>query len=147
MPDPASSAAAGVGLKTGLIAGVGAALVAILAVVVGFTVVPLTPGREQIDAARRLAAGLLCSFTAGPALAFKAIEWWPGYLTPWQTILAGEHVLWIYLAAATPFIALTALLGFWVVAALMRWFEHRKTHDIAELAAAARDQLRGKDTP
>ncbi len=147
MPDPASSAAAGVGLKSGLIAGVGAAMVAILAVAVGFTVIPLTPGREREDAARRLAAGLLCSFTVGPVAAIKVIEMWPGYLTPWQTILAGEHVLWIYLAAATPFIALPALVGFWIVAALMRWFDHRRSKDIAQLAADARDQLRGKDLP
>jgi len=132
--DGASGAAAvGFGIKSGLLAGFIAAAVSLLAVVLGFTVVPLTPGKEHVDAMRRLAAGVLCSFMLGPLLAFKAIDWFPWLLAPWQTILAGESILWIYLAAASPFIAFTAVFGFWIVAAGMRWFTKRDGKDIAEL--------------
>jgi multisubunit Na+/H+ antiporter MnhB subunit len=138
--DGASGAAAlGFGLKSGLLAGGVAFVVSVLAVILGFTVVPLTPGKEHIDAARRLAAGLLCSFVVGPLLAFKAIEWFPWVITPWLSILAGEPLAYIYLAAASPFIAVTAVCGFWIVAAFMRWFTKRADKDIAELAADVKE--------
>jgi hypothetical protein len=121
----ASGVVAGIGLKAAGLAGLIAGAVSLLAVVLGFTVVPLTPGKEHIDAMRRLAAGLLSSFTVGPVLAFKAIEMFPWVMAPWNVILADEHILWRYLAAAAPFIALTAVLGFWLVAALMAWFTKR----------------------
>jgi len=136
-----TAAAVGFSLKSGLIASLAAAVVSMLAVVIGFTIVPLAPGREHQDAARRLAAGLLSSFTLGPLAAIKLIDLWPGYLTPWQAILAGEDVLWVYLAAATPCIAFTAVLGFWIVAACMRFFTKRQDKDIAELAAEVRRQI------
>lgn len=135
------AAAAGLAWKSGLLAGTIAGAVSLLAVVLGFTVVPLTPGREHVDAMRRLAAGLLSSFTLGPLVAFKAIELFPWVMTPWETILAGEHVMWKYLAAGAPFIALTAVLGFWLVAALMAWFTKRAGEDIAQLVADAKRDL------
>lgn len=141
--ESSTAAAAAVGLKSGLLASVAAIVVSMLAVVVGFTIVPLTPGREHVDAARRLAAGLLSSFTLGPFLTFKLIDLWPGYLTPWQAILAGREALWIYLAAAAPCIAITAVLGFWIVAAVMRFFTKREGQDIAQLAEEVRKQLGG----
>jgi Na+/phosphate symporter len=139
--DGASGAAAvGFGLKSGLLAGLIAGVVSLIAVVLGFTVVPLAPGNEHKDAARRLAAGLLCSFTLGPVLAFKAIDSFPWLLAPWQTMLAGQHPQWVYLAAAAPFIAVTAVAGFWIVAAAMRWLTKRDGKDIAELI----DDAKGK---
>lgn len=140
--DGASGVAVGLGIKSGLFAGLIAGSVSLLAVVLGFTVVPLKSGDEHRDAARRLAAGLLCSFMLGPPMAFKAIELFPWLLTPWQTILAGAHPLWIYLAAAVPFIALNAVFGFWIVAAGMRWFTKREGKDIGELASDVRDDTR-----
>jgi hypothetical protein len=140
--DGASSAAVSLGLKTGAIAGLAAILVSVLAVCLGFTVVPLKAGDEHIDAARRLAAGLLCSFTLGPGLAFKAIDWWPWLMTPWQRMLEGQHILWQYLASAAPFMAITAVLGFWIVAAVMRWFTNRADKDIAQLAEEAKQAIK-----
>ncbi|MDB5994589.1 MAG: hypothetical protein JWP42_1725 [Pseudomonas sp.] len=140
-PESASGAAMGFGLKSGLFAAAAASLVSLLAVVIGFTVVPLAPGRELLDAGRRLAAGLLCSFTLGPVLAFKAIDSFPWLLTPWQAMLKGEPILTVYLAAAAPFIAVTAVAGFWIVAALMRWFTVRAGKDIGEIVADVRAGL------
>lgn len=135
--------AVGIGLKTGLLASMVAVLVSILAVVVGFTIVPLAPGHEIRDAARRLAAGLFSSFTLGPLLAIKVFDWWPGYLKPWHTVLDGQHPLWAHLAAATPFIAISGVLGFWIVAAVMRWFTNRAGKDIGEIAQDAKRDVIG----
>jgi multisubunit Na+/H+ antiporter MnhB subunit len=140
--ESASSAALGLGLKTGALAGMAAMVVSLLAVALGFTVVPLKTGDEHRDAARRLAAGLLSSFTLGPALAFKAIDWWPWLMEPWARILAGQHVLWQYLATAAPFMAITAVLGFWIIAAVMRWFTNRADKDIAQLAEEAKQAIK-----
>lgn len=148
--DGASGVAAAVFGKTAgfLLAGLATAFVSAVAVAIGFTVVPLTPGKEHIDAARRLGAGLLCSFTLGPIVAFKFIDWQPDYLAHWVKIIGeGEgRVLVAYLAAGAPFLAFTAIIGFWLVAAVMRWFQKREGKDIGELAADARADI-GKAAP
>lgn len=113
----------------------------LLAILVGFTIVPLTPGKEKFDAMRRLGAGLLCGFTLGPLSAFKVLQWFPELMAPWRAILAGEHILWIYLAASTPFIAVNAVnavLGLWIVAAIMRYFTRRENLDIGQIVQEAK---------
>lgn len=132
-----TSAGVAFGIKSGLIGGAFLLVVSIVSVMVGLTVVPPTPGREHQDIARRLGAGLLCSFALGPFAAFKFIDWQPGFLQFWLQIVGPENMLMAYLMAATPFLALTALPGFWLVAALMRWFQAREGKDIAELARDA----------
>lgn len=117
--------------------------VSVLAVLLGFKIVPLTPGRETEDATRRLAAGLLSSFTLGPLTAFFAITQAPWVMAPWEAILKGQDILWVYLASAAPFIGLTGVLGFWVVAAGMMWFERRRGKDLGELIEDARNTLKG----
>lgn len=110
-------------LKFGL-GGLAVSLISFLAVCLGFAFVPLSPGKELQDAGRRLAAGLFCSFTLGPLLASKFLEWNPGYLQYWISLLdAKEHweILWAHLMAATPFIAVCALVGFWIVALGMKY--------------------------
>lgn len=140
----ASGVVAGVAAwKTGLIAGAAVVVVSILAVLLGFKVVPLAPGRETEDATRRLAAGLLSSFTFGPLTAFFAVTQFPWVMAPWEAILKGQDILWIYLASAAPFIGLTGVLGFWLVAALMWWFERRRGKDVGELIQDARDVMKG----
>jgi hypothetical protein len=140
MPEPHTSAASGIaiGIKSGLFAGLFAVGISVLSVVVGFTVVPLAPGKETLDAARRLAAGLLCSFTLGPVVAFKAIDMFPWMLTPWQSMLSDQHPLIPTIAAMSPFIALTGLIGFWVVAWVMRAAVRRENKDILEIIKEAK---------
>lgn len=133
-----TSAGVAFGIKSGVIAGIFVLLVSALAVAVGLTVVPPAKGRESQDVARRLGAGLLCSFSAGPYLTYKFIELQPGFLEFWLKVVGVEHAMVAYLGAAAPFLALTALPGFWIVAALMRWFQKREDKDIAELAGEVR---------
>ena len=134
------TAVGGLGLKI-VAAGGLAAVVSILAVLVGFTIVPLTPGRELLDAARRLAAGLFCSFTLGPMVAFKVIDWWPSYLDRYLRLLDGESFFLAYTFAAAPFLAFTGILGFWLVAAGMRFFTSRADKDLMQMANEVRRQL------
>jgi len=136
--DGASGAAVGFGLKTGAFASLAAVAVSVLAVCLGFSVVPLKAGDEHRDAVRRLAGGLLCSFMLGFPLAFKAIDQFPWLMSPWQRMLPDSHPLMVYLAAASPFLAITAVPGFWIVAAVMRWFTNRADKDAGELLADAR---------
>jgi Na+-driven multidrug efflux pump len=57
-------------------------------------------------------------------------------------MLEGQHILWQYLASAAPFMAITAVLGFWIVAAVMRWFTNRADKDIAQLAEEAKQAIK-----
>lgn len=139
----AAVGAAGAAWKTGVVAGAIVAGISIFAVLLGFKVVPLAPGRETEDATRRLAGGLLSSFTLGPLVAFFAVKNAPWVMAPWETILQGQDILWVYLASAAPFIGLTGVLGFWVVAAGMLWFDRRRGKDLGELVGDARDVLKG----
>lgn len=136
-----ASAGAAVTFKAGAIGAFVVAIVSILAVMVGFTVVPLKPGDEHRDAARRLGAGLLCSFTLGPPFAIKFLEWQPGFVEYWLRMLGPENSVWAYLVSALPFIVITALAGFWIVAAFMRWFTSREGKDIAEVLRDAKNEV------
>ncbi len=138
MPEPHSSAASGValGIKSGFFVGLFALGVSVMTVAVGFTVIPPTPGKELQDVARRLACGLLCSFILGPLVAHWALNAAPWLLTPWETLFSDPVIARV--AAYSPFLALTALPGFWIVAAGMRWFERRKDKDLQELIKDAK---------
>jgi xanthosine utilization system XapX-like protein len=133
-----TAAGLSIGLKSGLIAAVGTALVAILTVLLGFAMVPLAPGREMLDAVRRLAAGLFCSFTLGPLTALKFLGWFPELMNPWLKMFPDEPLLLIYFISAVPFIAVSGLVGFWVVAAVMAWFTKRAGKDVGELLRDAK---------
>ena len=141
-----TTAAAGLGIKSGLLGACAVTGVSLLAVVVGFTVVPLTPGKEHQDATRRLAAGLLSSFTLGPFAAIKYLQYDQSLLLFWVELLRvddhADNILWAYVAAAVPFVALTALIGFWLVASVMFWFEKRKAKDIGEMISDVADQVK-----
>lgn len=136
-----TSAGVAIGVKSGILAAVFMMFVAVISVIVGLTIVPPTPGKEHQDIARRLSAGLLCSFTIGPFVAFKFIDWQPGFLQFWIRIVGPENSLHAYLLTAAPFLAITALPGFWVVAAVMRWFQRREDKDIGELVRDAKDEV------
>ncbi|MGC3944585.1 MAG: hypothetical protein QM762_08710 [Chryseolinea sp.] len=132
-----TSAGAAYGFKAGLFGALAMGLVSILAVLIGFTVVPLAPGNEHQDATRRLGAGLLCSFTLGPPMAIKFLEWQPSILAYWMRVLGAGNEIWAYLMGALPFVSVTALAGFWIVAGFMRWFTNRQGQDIAQMAGDA----------
>lgn len=124
------SGAAWAGIKFGLLS----LLVTVVAVVLGFTVVPLTPGAEMRDAARRLCAGILSAFIFGPACASWVFETFPGYVGTFARIVGSDDMPMAYVLAAMPAMALCSLVGFWLVAAVMRFFTRRRQKDIAQIA-------------
>lgn len=128
-----TGAGAVIGLKSGVFGTLFLIAVSVLAVAVGFTVVPLKRGDETRDAARRLCAGLLCSFTLGPVAAIKAMQIEPGIFNYWLSMLGKDNEMWAFLMSALPFIVITALVGFWVVAATMHWFTRRGDKDLQEM--------------
>lgn len=123
------------GMKGSLMVLLAAIAVSTLAVVAGFTVIPLKRGHEMRDATRRLACGLLSSFTLGPIVSAYVAKEYPWY-TAHIAAIVGDQVLG-FIAAMAPFVAVSGLVGFWLVAAVMRWLEKRKNKDIVELARDA----------
>lgn len=117
-----SASAVAITLKAGL-SGVAVTLFfSMFAVVVGFKVVPLTKGREIEDASRRLACGFLSSITVGFYSAYKFMQFDPDWLNLWLNVFRGQEDRWFLavVAASLPFVAGSALAGFWIVAAFMR---------------------------
>lgn len=126
---------AGLSLKAGFGSILFLGLVSILAVVTGFTVIPLTPGKQHEDAARRLCAGLLCAVLLGLPLTAAAVTWQPAYLTycmQVSPVTGPAHDLVAHVLAATPFFGLAALVGFWVVALVMRQAQKTEGKSLAE---------------
>lgn len=112
---------AGLSIKAGFASALFLGFVSVLAVVAGFTVVPLAKGREHEDATRRVSAGLLFAVIGGLPLTAAAVTWQPAYLAYcMQAAPVGPaHDLIAHVLAATPIFALCALVGFWAVAAVM----------------------------
>lgn len=119
-----------IAIKFGLLAFV----VSAVSVLVGFTIVPLQPGNELRDAARRLAGGLLTAFVLGPFFAAYVIDAFPGYVGMWGKILGPGSDQLAHLVAAMPFMAMCSLVGFWLVAAIMLFFTRRSGKDIMQMA-------------
>lgn len=151
MSEPAGAAAIGIGIKSGLFAGLFVFAVSAMAVGVGFTVVPLDAANPIRDAARRLAAGLFCAFTLGMLVTIKALTWFPELLPFWRGAFEGFPVearaILAYTAAATPFFAICALLGFWIVGGLMRYFTNRKDKDLGQIGADVAADVRSAFGP
>ena len=124
------SGAVWAGAKFGLLS----LVVTLVSVVLGFSVVPLTHGHEMRDASRRLAAGVLSAFMFGPPVAAWTFETFPGYVTAISKILGPGDEPLSYVVAAMPSMALCSLIGFWLVAAIMRFFTRRGKKDIADIA-------------
>lgn len=144
MSEPSTSAVA-VGLKTGAIIAAASAFISFLAVLVGFSVVPLDPGNKERDAVRRLAAGGLCAFTLGPMTTIATIVHVSWLHTTWAQIFRElgfeQPGLWAYFATAVPFMTLWALIGFWVVAIIMLSVQRRGGRDLSEILAEVRGTL------
>lgn len=98
-------------------------------------------GRE---AAARFACTLLACAVAGPCLAIAAYCWWPAlFASSGQfAILAGGPAELGVLLAAAPFLVLAGLPAWWIVGALLLWFERRRSKDIAEIAHDAAEAVR-----
>jgi hypothetical protein len=98
-------------------------------------------GRE---AAARFACTLLACAVVGPCLAVAAYCWWPALFASAGQAAAmagGPAVLGVLLVAA-PFLVLAGLPAWWLLGALLLWFERRRSKDIAEIAHDAAQAVR-----
>lgn len=116
-------------------------LVSILAIMIGFRFIPLDPVDPLKDAATRLGCGLLLSFLFGPALASYALDRFPSLITPWIKLFPHD-ALFCYLMAATPFVAIVAVAGFWVWGLLYRTLRGTDGKDIQTVARETADLFR-----
>jgi pheromone shutdown protein TraB len=98
-------------------------------------------GRE---AAARFACTLLACTVAGPCLAVAAYCWWPGLFASAgaAAALAGGPAELGVLLVAAPFLVLAGLPAWWILGALLLWFERRRSKDIAEIAHDAAKAVR-----
>jgi hypothetical protein len=98
-------------------------------------------GRE---AAARFACTLLACAVAGPCLAIAAYCWWPALFASagQAAALAGGPAELGVLLVAAPFLVLAGLPAWWILGALVLWFDRRRSKDIAEIAHDAAEAVR-----
>jgi hypothetical protein len=113
----------------------------IAATVLGFLFLSPKSARE---AAARFACTLLACAVAGPCLAIAAFCWWPALFASagQAAALAGGPAELGVLLAAAPFLVLAGLPAWWLLGALLLWFERRRSKDIAEIAHDAAEAVR-----
>lgn len=121
----AAETGAGVALsiKTGALLGLVMILASILGTIIGLKVIPPAKGRELDDISTRLLCGLLSSSTLGTYAAYRFIQFDPEWLGFWMRIYQGmqEQYYFALASAALPIVLLSALPGFWLTAAFMRF--------------------------
>lgn len=139
MSEPASSAAGGVAAWK---IGAGILGIGIVASALGFMVLlPRTPR----EAAMRALATMVGSAVFGPVLVFAVYSQWPSLFSAGVT-LAGTMGMepWTGLfVTAAPILALAGLPFWWLLGAMVLWFDKRKGKDLGELAADARADIKG----
>ncbi|MGO4479474.1 hypothetical protein AB4Z32_24840 [Massilia sp. 2TAF26] len=107
----------------------------------GFLLLWPKSGREAVA---RFACTLLACTVAGPFLAIAAYCWWPALFASagQAAVLAGAPAELGVLLAAAPFLVLAGLPAWWLLGALLLWFERRRSKDIAEIAHDAAEAVR-----
>ena len=96
------------------------------------------------EAVVRFACTLTVSAVAGPCLAVAAYCWWPALFSSsgQLAILAGGPAELGVLLVAAPFLVLAGLPAWWLLGAVLLWFERRRSKDIAEIAHDAAEAVR-----
>ena len=98
-------------------------------------------GRE---AAARFICTLVACAVAGPCLAVAAYCWWPALFSSsgQLAVLAGGPAELGVLLAAAPFLVVAGLPAWWLLGALILWFDRRRSKDIGEIAHDAAKVVR-----
>lgn len=140
MPEPTSGSVAASGL---LFKYFGAqACGSAIAVALGFLF--LWP-RSLKEAFVRIASTILASSLFGPALTMLVHSWWPGMFDSARAFAIHHEMPEIVgvLFVSTPVITLAGLPAWWILGALVLWFESRRGKDIGEMAGDAASLARG----
>lgn len=100
------------------------------------------------EAAIRFACTLLASAIAGPFLVIAVHSWWPslfasaGQMAALNGIPPEVGILFV----SAPILVMAGLPAWWLLGALVLWFDRRRGKDLAEIAqdaAAAVKEVRG----
>lgn len=136
--EPTSTAAGGFAVWK-----LGASILGIGVVASGLGFMVLLP-RTPREAAMRALATMIGSALVGPFLVFAVYSQWPGLFNAGITF-AGKAGLepWVGLfMTGAPLLALAGLPFWWLLGALVLWFDKRQGKDLGELAADARADVR-----
>ncbi|BBE09796.1 Uncharacterized protein MCB1EB_1635 [Mycoavidus cysteinexigens] len=98
------------------------------------------------EGAARLAGTFFLSFIFGPLAAMAAYWAWPGLFEVAKRLTQAHQFdpMFGYLYVCAPFQVLAGLPAWWIVGAIVRWFERRKGMDIGEIIEDGRRTLSGR---
>lgn len=140
-------------VTTGAVSGValakffsGSVLASALAVAIGFMFMwPKTLKEAFI----RIVCTVLASTFFGPLMVMALHAWWPTLFESAKTVAqqAGAPAMFGLLFLAAPIMVLAGLPAWWVMGAVVRWLDNRRTKDIGELVGDVRQLIHPKETP
>ncbi len=95
----------------------------------------------------RLVSSVLASIVFGPALVAYVNAKAPDLFTSARAmgVTFGVPPEFGVLYAGAPFLVIAGLPAWWVIGAVVRWFEKRRGKDIAELVADAKEAVAGEN--
>jgi hypothetical protein len=84
----------------------------------------------------RISCTILSSTILGPVLVIVARSWWPGLFESAKEVatMYGSEPALGFLFIAAPLMVMAGLPAWWVIGAIVRWFDVRKGKDIGEIA-------------
>jgi hypothetical protein len=96
------------------------------------------------EAAIRFACTIIASTLAGPFLVIAVHSWWPSLFASAGEVAAMYKMPSEFgmLFAAVPFLVLAGLPAWWVLGALVLWFDRRRGKDLGEMAHEAAEEIR-----
>jgi hypothetical protein len=87
------------------------------------------------EAASRFVCTLLVCAVAGPCLAIAAYCWWPAlFASAGQAAAMAGGPAELGVLPAAPFLVVAGLPAWWLLGALILWFDRRRSKDIGEIA-------------
>lgn len=116
-------------------------IIGALAAGLGFVV--LWPRTVQ-EGVARIVSSIVLSALLGPALAIAALHYLPGVFegAAAMAVMLNAPVDYVYMTLTAPCFAIAGLPAWWLVGALIRWLEKRRSQDIGQLLKDASKTLR-----
>lgn len=112
-------------------------LIGVAATALAFLVMPPKTKGEFFT---RMICTLLASYIFGPILVAVVHSWYPAIFESAQAVavLNGQEPSFGVLYVSTPLQVVAGLPAWWVIGALLRWFDKRKDADLGQLISDAR---------
>lgn len=100
--------------------------------------------KTMMEGFTRLVVTILSSSFIGPFFVFWLHGWKPGLFTSAKQIAteAGIDPLYGLLLVSAPLLVMSGLPAWWILGAIVRWFDNRRGKDIGELVHDAKETLK-----